>query len=676
MTFNLIVSYILLYSIFFPASVSLSNAGEQMPICSQDVFTSHCSNQYCVDPKPTTRNWYPAMAECRAYGEELVSLESPAKVQSIRDQLTGHAIGVSREFFVNAHRPFYWANDKIAWKSGEKTNLTANTGRTEECVYYFSTKENSSYILKTIECKDLVLVSLICQKNTRRIYFGSELKTLMSPSPLQFSHSQINYPREQCEYFSLVHTNFNWYQAKTYCESLNLELIGVPNKNECPLIEQAQSFNSAKISLFLNLHLYLYSSNFSFLSFKDYTGKSLAESECNFTHFLRNMVDIEDYKEFCIQVTKSTAFSSVVCSNQAEHSGFICKQCRPTNYSYTQANDRWNCEKDAPVSLSPIKEQADCHTPFLLYLCFMFLSVLFIIALTVALLLSFMRNRRARTGNSLLGDEAGGGKIDLKLIPPPLPTSCPPDSQYHLAAGEPDTGEAKALHSVAYCTGSGYRPDPTYAEPTDFDDAGFRSGGGNAHATPIASKTSSNKSYNKSGTLYLVLRVSFVRIYHFIVMFVHLLICMVLYKYSVSCVNSEQSSQSIDFSPQGSSMRRCGHCRVEILEILGCGETRRACGRVTAASAASAESSEVAAGGRDARVPRRRARRAHERQVVGCSRPPALYSLHSDYNTGACMSHAARLVLLTSPLRRCTSLRFLETTHAAVFALNPNYPDR
>ena len=121
-----------------------------------------------------------------------------------------------------------------------------------------------------------------------------------------------------------------------------------------------------------------------------------------------------------------------------------------------------------------------------------------------------MRNRRALTGNSLLGDGAGGGTIDLKVIPLPLPTSCPPDPPYDLAAGEPDTGEAKALHSVAYGTGSGYRPDPTYAEPTDFDDAGFRSGGGNAHATPIAkppvptrlvSKTSSNESYNKSGTL-------------------------------------------------------------------------------------------------------------------------------------------------------------------------------
>ena len=139
----------------------------------------------------------------------------------------------------------------------------------------------------------------------------------------------------------------------------------------------------------------------------------------------------------------------------------------------------------------------------------MFLFLLLIIALTVALLLSFMRNRRARTGNNLLGDGAGGGTIDLKAIQPPLPT-CPSVLPYELAADEPDTCEAKAPHRVAYGTGSGYRPDSTYAEATDFDDAGLLSGGGNAPATPIAqppvptqlvSKTSSNESYNKSGTL-------------------------------------------------------------------------------------------------------------------------------------------------------------------------------
>ena len=99
----------------------------------------------------------------------------------------------------------------------------------------------------------------------------------------------------------------------------------------------------------------------------------------------------------------------------------------------------------------------------------------------------------------------------------------------------------------------------------------------------------------------MVLRVSFLRIYHFIVMFVRLLICMMLYKYTIiSCLNSEQSSLSIDFSPQGSSMRRCGHCGVD---VLGCCQTHRACRRVAASAAAAAESSEGAAGGRGARVP-------------------------------------------------------------------------
>ena len=83
-------------------------------------------------------------------------------------------------------------------------------------------------------------------------------------------------------------------------------------------------------------------------------------------------------------------------------------------------------------------------------------------------------------------------------------------------------------------------------------------------------------------------------------MFVRLLICMMLYKYSVSCENSEQSSLSIAFSAQDSFMHRCGHCGVD---VLGCGETRRTCGLVATTSAAAAESSEGAAGGRGSRVP-------------------------------------------------------------------------
>ena len=509
MAFSSFLYCIFLFPIFFQAIGFLSNVeGQKMPICKPDVLTSTCSPQYCVDPTPTNRNWYGAMAECRAYGGELVLLEWPEKVQAIRDQLTGYEVNLSRGLFVNAHKQFYWANDQFAWKSGETIDITANQ-TFDECVYF--SDKSSSYSLSAIQCDEkLVLISLICQRSTRRIHFGSLMESYRFPLSSNWKRTQLKYPHEQCEYFTFVRDVLNWYQAKTYCEIISSELMGVPNKEECQLIDQSQLLNPKPFNVFLNLHLYLYSRNFSAFLFNDNLGNSLDESQCNFNNAGKFT---EVANQFCIQlevsVAKQKTILTVGCKSREERllKGFICKQCRPTNY--TRANDDRECVvKDASVSSSSIKEQADSLTSLLLYFFFMFLCVLLFITLTMAYFF-FMFHRRARTGNSLLGDGAGGGTIDLKVIPPPLPTSCPPDSPYDLVAGQPDTGEAKAPHIVAYGTGSGYRPDPTYAEPTDFDDAGLRSGGGNAPETPIAqplltrlvSQTSSNESYNKSGTL-------------------------------------------------------------------------------------------------------------------------------------------------------------------------------
>ena len=375
----------------------------RMSICTQDFFKNSCCNQYCLDPKPTNRSWYRAMAECRAYGGELVLLEWPEKVQAIREQLTGYEVNLSRGLFVNAHRPFYWANNQFAWKSGETIDIAANIQRIEECVYF---SDKSSYSLFTIPCDEkLVLISLICQRSTRRIHFGSEMESYRFPLSSNWTRRRIKYPQEQCEYFTFVRHDFNWYQAKTYCEIINSELMGVPNKEECQLIDQPQLLNPYSY-VFLNLHLYLYSRNFSAFSFKDNLGNSLDESQCNFTN--AGKITEVSY-QFCIQlqvsVAKEKTILTVGCKSREEHwlMGFICKQCRPTNY--TRANDDRECiVNDASVSSSSIKEQ--------LYLCFMSLCVLLIIALFVAIvLLSFMRNRRARTGNSLLSDGASGGTL-------------------------------------------------------------------------------------------------------------------------------------------------------------------------------------------------------------------------------------------------------------------------
>ena len=77
----------------------------------------------------------------------------------------------------------------------------------KECVYF---SDNSSYSLSTISCDEkLVLISLICQRSTRRIHFGSEMESYRFPLSSKWTRTQIKYPQEQCEYFTFVRQDFN-----------------------------------------------------------------------------------------------------------------------------------------------------------------------------------------------------------------------------------------------------------------------------------------------------------------------------------------------------------------------------------------------------------------------------------------------------------------------------------
>ena len=139
-------------------------------------------------------------------------------MQTIRYQLTGYEMNLSRGLFVNAHKPFYSANNQFAWKSGETIDIAGNIRTVEECVYFLFAKDKSSYSLSTIPCDEkLVLISLICQRSTRRIHFGSEIESYRFPLSSNWTRTQIKYLQEQCEYFTFVGHDLNWYQAETYC---------------------------------------------------------------------------------------------------------------------------------------------------------------------------------------------------------------------------------------------------------------------------------------------------------------------------------------------------------------------------------------------------------------------------------------------------------------------------
>lgn len=119
--------------ILFIVPIIFSKASETS-ICSRDVLKNDSSIQYCVQPIPTNRSWYKAMAECRFFGGELVSLEWPEKILDIQKQLKNYAVNMSRALFVNAHKPFYSGNNQFAWKTGGTLDLNKDSNLMEECV--------------------------------------------------------------------------------------------------------------------------------------------------------------------------------------------------------------------------------------------------------------------------------------------------------------------------------------------------------------------------------------------------------------------------------------------------------------------------------------------------------------------------------------------------------------
>ena len=221
----------------FILSSILITASDQMPRCvelqSDSEFASASAWDYCVDERTASRNWYQAMAACRSFGGELVSLEWLQKIENIQERLSGRGVNLSSGVFVNAHRPFYSASG-FAWSSGLKLELQEEVTLMEECVAYFSTG------LRPINCdSDIEAYPLVCQRVSPRIVGTSELESLLlSAQKLNFSRKTLNYTAESCDYSSLVRYGYNWYQAKKFCETISSELLGIPREQECRLIDE------------------------------------------------------------------------------------------------------------------------------------------------------------------------------------------------------------------------------------------------------------------------------------------------------------------------------------------------------------------------------------------------------------------------------------------------------
>ena len=208
--------------------------------------------------------------------------------------------------------------------------------------------------------------------------------------------------------------------------------MGVPKREECPLIEQSQSLHANKFSVFLNLHRYMYSRNYSDSSFKDNSWKTLDESQCNFT----TKVKSTQSSKLCIEVSPADKeVSNIDCALKSAHElkTLICKQCRPIDF--TQLNDQIydrNCVHENSLFLSSNSrltglQSAGFALPILLG--FISLCVLVIIELTVVLRLSLKRKRNPPSCEVNLGNQGDGvraldrgDEFELNEIRPPTST--------------------------------------------------------------------------------------------------------------------------------------------------------------------------------------------------------------------------------------------------------------
>ena len=224
-------SFAICLSLTFLLIFTIVVASDQMPRCaelqSDSELASASAWDYCVDERTASRNWYQAMAACKSFGGELVSLEWLQKIENIQERLSGRGVNLSSGVFVNAHRPFYSASG-FAWSSGLKLELQEDETLMEQCVEYSSTG------LRPINCdSDIEAYPLVCQRVSPRIVGTSELENLLLfAQKLNFSRKTINYSTESCDYLSLARFGYSMYQAKTFCETISSELLGIPREQE------------------------------------------------------------------------------------------------------------------------------------------------------------------------------------------------------------------------------------------------------------------------------------------------------------------------------------------------------------------------------------------------------------------------------------------------------------
>ena len=129
-----------------------------------------------------------------------MSLEWLQKIENIQERLSGRRVNLSSGVFVNAHRPFYSANDRFAWSSGIELSLEVETAYMEQCVKY------SSIGLLPITCyTDTEAYPLACQRVSPRKTSISDLESLLFIAPNQNSYKltfkSINYSAKSCNYF-------------------------------------------------------------------------------------------------------------------------------------------------------------------------------------------------------------------------------------------------------------------------------------------------------------------------------------------------------------------------------------------------------------------------------------------------------------------------------------------
>ena len=428
----------------FLLSSTLITASDQMPRCaelqSDSEFASASAWDYCVDERPASRNRYQAMAACRSFGKELVSLEWREKIENIQERLSGRGVNLASGVFVNAHRPFYSASG-FAWSSGLKLELQEEETDMEQCVAYSSTG------LRPINCDtDIEAYPLVCQRVSPRIVGTSELENLLlSTQKLNFSRKTINYSAESCDYFSLVRFGYNWYQAKTFCETISSELLGIPREQECRLIDEI--FN-LRVDLrnpefsYLNIHLKMYARNESPEKFRDFSGKTINDSFCGWSE--ENLERSLD--KYCVVYNKGTTISSIECdaNSRSKLVGFICKQCRPNTYSYVRRIDHtstrsfeWTSTRATEPTAAPMAKSLSTPVSHrlsspLVYLIIITLCALLIVLLLLALALSVFHNCYARAKGSVTAfqanadpkcDLAEANEVALSKLPQPQPNA-------------------------------------------------------------------------------------------------------------------------------------------------------------------------------------------------------------------------------------------------------------